>query len=172
MQPFFNTVHCIHNLINIFSVRTMTLCSFVQPNDKGKKKWKINFALRWSQDTLYELVYLAYPYLCWRAFVSDWYCFITWRARWLIRQNHLERCRNCSEKGAIKKYLADDRTNHLSITVYHRLTSTSQINSWKAPSTEEPVGTVNQTLTKSSWEKSTYASHWEKPLALCLLIFQ
>ena len=70
----------------------------------------------------------------------------TWQARWFVTQNHLGRlCGNCQEKSRHfkkKQNLAGDWTNHLSITIYYRLTSTSQMNRRRALPAE-PVGKSN-----------------------------
>ena len=45
--------------------------------------------------------------------------------------------------GTFKKYLAGDLKNHLSITVYHKLTLTNQIKRRRALRPVEPVGKLN-----------------------------
>ena len=60
---------------------------------------------------------------------------ITCRSRWFVAQNHLERRGQKlfgKRAGTLKKYLAGDKTNHLSITIYHRLTSSDRINGARA----------------------------------------
>ena len=76
---------------------------------------------------------------------------VTWCTRWFVSQN----C--CSTKpsgeapqgtvwkraGTFKKYLAGDRTNHLSITVYHRLTSANQISIRRVLPPGDPLSKTN-----------------------------
>ena len=55
---------------------------------------------------------------------------LTWRARWFLSQNNLEKAplaTACKRAGTFKKHLADFWTNHLSIINYPGVTSTHQI---------------------------------------------
>ncbi len=79
--------------------------------------------------------------------------------------------RNCLEKDRRwKKYLACDWMNHLSVNIYHGLTSTNQIDK----PYDQQSKLVNQTFNKVSWEKSKKELffHQEKPPGLFFDLFQ
>lgn len=59
--------------------------------------------------------------------------------------------RNCLEKGSTRDWM-----NHLSIIVYHGLTSTNHINSRGAPPLAEPIGKPNSDWSQSSEQKHDF----------------
>ena len=71
---------------------------------------------------------------------------LMWQMVWESRLWKLENGRH------LKKYLAGNRTNHLSTTIYHGLASTNHINSWSVLPPVEPVGKSNSCQSQSTEE--------------------
>ncbi len=102
--------------------------------------------------------------------------FLTWRARWFVTQNHLERRPwKLFWKGQAFKYLAGDWRNNFSATFYHRLFLKKKLlrsKYWnEAGEGYQLKQLVIKVLLKPAGRKVKTFFHWENLLCNFLLVF-